>query len=132
MGGATDPCAARMDEILATYHRATVDLLDALRRGDEEAVSRQVRVRSRCIDDYSGQMAVWLRLPECDRSPSFREVVRWHHSRIDETEADVDRYIRSLRDETKRRIARVALTRKATRAYRSSGRRNNVILSGRS
>lgn len=132
MGGTAETCAARMEEILAAYHRATVDLLDALQRSDEEAVSRQVGIRSRCIGDYSAQMDAWLRLPACDRSRSFRKIVRWHHSRIDETEADVDRYIRSLRDETKRRIARVAVARKATRAYRSSGRRTNVILSGRS
>ena len=132
MGKASERCAARMEEILSAYHRATVDLLDALRSKDEEEALRAEKMRASCIEAYSDQMDLWLGLPENERFSSFRDVLGWHHSRINEAETDVGRFIRSLRDELGDLIVRIGSARKAERAYRAPGSGKPCIVRGES
>lgn len=120
MEDAVAACCGRMETILSVYFQVTVNLLEAIKGSDDEAIAAAVDARSRCLEEYAAAMKEWLALPEAVRGVVMPESLKWHHLRIDEADTDVLRQIRAIQDEVGAEIARIGSARKVQRAYQSS------------
>lgn len=132
MTGDASRTAARLEEILETYHKATVELVEALERMDPDTACRAMETRGRCVDSYADEMERWVKIPAEDRAFPLVEKLRWHHLRINQTDDDAVRYIRSLQDEVRTQIVQVGLARKMERLYRPPAPEKTRILNGES
>ncbi len=117
MKGRGAECAAALESILVEYREATDRLIDALGRMDADGACETMEARSRSIDAYREAMDRWRAIPEAERPPDAVERLRWHHLRINESDADAVRYIRSLQDEVRVQLVRVGLAKKMERLY---------------
>jgi hypothetical protein len=132
MENAASRFAVRIEEILKAYHKATVDLVEALARMDTDTACRAMEIRSGCVEKYAAEMDRLGENPATACDFPVLEKVRWHHLRINKADADAVRYIQSLQDEVRMKLVQVGLARKTERLYRPLSPDKSRIVNGES
>ena len=130
MGEPGGDIGAELLTLLESYYQATVDLLAALRQGNDAIVSAAVAVRAACIGDYAVAMARWNGLPAGARAPEVDEQRKWHHIRINDLDSEVLSFTRTLKDKVGEEISRLGAVRKMDRAYLNPTGKPIQILTG--
>lgn len=112
--------AGNLERLLSGILEVTVACREAVRENDAGRAADLMGSRGALIEDYADGVAAWNALPREERPIPLRESLQWHHSRIEQADADVLREIRSLQEELRTRMARTGAVRKMEKIQRTS------------